>query len=120
MNDPSVKDYQAWEQWIGVWSQFPLDGFLQSTYEAVMTKVEKKVREENYKIPLTSLKELKKYLPWPDAAITWILEWLIIVARFFSGNLRLSDHDVMRCSFFPRQVGSTCATKAATCWVGVE
>lgn len=70
MNDPSVKDYQAWEQWIGVWSQFPLDGFLQSTYEAVMTKVEKKVREENYKIPLTSLKELKKYLPWPDAAIT--------------------------------------------------
>lgn len=70
MNDPSVEDYQAWEQWIGVWSQFPLDGFLQSTYEAVMTKVEKKVREENYKIPLTSLKELKKYLPWPDAAIT--------------------------------------------------
>ena len=35
-----------------------------------MTKVKKKVREENYNISLTNLEELKKYLPWPDAAIT--------------------------------------------------
>ena len=35
-----------------------------------MTKVKKKVLEENYNISLTNLEELKKYLPWPDAAIT--------------------------------------------------
>ena len=53
--------------WINVWSQFPLDGFLQSTYEAVMAKVEPSLKS---KVCLTSLEELKKYLPWPDAAIT--------------------------------------------------
>ena len=70
LNDPSVKPSDAWNQWIDLWSQFSLDGFLQSTYEAVMTKVEKKVREKKQSISLTSLEELKKYLPWPDAAIT--------------------------------------------------
>ncbi|KAL9959928.1 hypothetical protein ACROYT_G033306 [Oculina patagonica] len=68
LNVPNVKPSDAWNQWIDVWSQFPLDGFLQSTYEAVMTKVEKKVVESS--ISLTCLEELKKYLPWPDAAIT--------------------------------------------------
>ena len=43
LKDPDVKPSVAWNQWIDVWSQFPLDGFLQSTYETVMTKVEKKV-----------------------------------------------------------------------------
>ena len=74
LNDPSVKPSHAWDKWIEIWSQFPLDGFLRSTYEAVMTKVEKKVLEleleKNLSIPLTSLEELKKYLPWPEAAIT--------------------------------------------------
>jgi len=70
LKDPDVKPSDAWNQWIDVWSQFPLDGFLQSTYEAVMTKVEKKVLEKKHSNPLTTLKELKKYLPWPDAAIT--------------------------------------------------
>ena len=70
LKDPSIEECEAWKQWIDVWSQFPLDGFLQSTYEAVKTKFEEKVLEENHGIPLTSLQELKKYLPWPDAAIT--------------------------------------------------
>ena len=70
LNDPSVKPSDAWNQWIDVWNQFPLDGFLQSTYEAVMTKVENKVLEKKHSISLTSLEELKKYLPWPDAAVT--------------------------------------------------
>ena len=70
LNDPSVKPTDAWNQWIDVWTQFPLDGFLQSTYEAVMTKVEKKVLEKKHSISLTNLEELKKYLPWPEAAIT--------------------------------------------------
>lgn len=70
INDPCVKDCDAWNQWIDVWSQFPLDGFLKSTYEAVMTKFKKKVREEQYNIPSTRLEELKRYLPWPEAAIT--------------------------------------------------
>ncbi|XP_022792312.1 L-amino acid oxidase-like [Stylophora pistillata] len=70
LNDPSVKPSDAWNQWIDVWSQFPLDGFLQSTYEAVKTNVEKKVPREKHSIFVTSLKELKKYLPWPEAALT--------------------------------------------------
>ena len=70
LNDPNVRPCDAWEQWIELWNQFPLDGFLQSTYEAVMTKVEKKVLEKKHSISLTSLKELEKYLPWSDAAIT--------------------------------------------------
>ena len=70
LKDPGVKPSDAWNQWIDVWSQFPLDGFLQSTYEAVMAKVEKKVFEKKHSIPLTTLEELQKYIPWPDAAIT--------------------------------------------------
>jgi len=68
--DSGCKPSDAWDLWIDVWSQFPLDGFLQSTYEAVMTKVKKKVLEKKHSNPLTTLEELKKYLPWPDAAIT--------------------------------------------------
>lgn len=72
LNTPGVEPSEAWDQWIDLWSQFPLDGFLQSTYEAIMTKVEKKVLErkvrgKKFDIPLKSLEELKKYLPWPDA-----------------------------------------------------
>ena len=70
LNDPNVQPRDAWNQWIDLWSQFPFDGFLQSTYEAVMTKVEKKVLEKKHSISLTSLKELEKYLPWPEAAVT--------------------------------------------------
>lgn len=75
LNTPGVEPSEAWDQWIDLWSQFPLDGFLQSNYEAIMTKVEKKVLErkvrgKKFDIPLKSLEELKKYLPWPDAAIT--------------------------------------------------
>ena len=60
----------AWNQWINIWSQFPLDGFLQSTYEAVLTKVKITVFEIDKSIPLIKLGDLKDYLPWPDAAIT--------------------------------------------------
>lgn len=75
LNTPGVDPCVAWDQWIDLWSQFPVDGFLQSTYEAVMTKVQEKVcerreLEKKHDIPLTSLEELKKYLPWPNAAIT--------------------------------------------------
>ena len=56
--------------WIQIWSQFPLDGFLQSTYEAVMTKVKKMAFVLDKSIPLTKLDDLKKFLPWPDIAIT--------------------------------------------------
>ena len=63
---PSV----AWNQWINIWSQFPLDGFLQSTYEAVLTKVKITVFELDKSIPLIKLEDLKDYLPWPEAAIT--------------------------------------------------
>ena len=70
LKDRTVKPSDAWNQWIDVWSQFPIDGFLQSTYEEVITKVEKKVLEKKHSIPLTTLEELQKYLPWPEAAIT--------------------------------------------------
>ena len=63
---PSV----AWNQWINIWSQFPLDGFLQSTAAAVMTKVKLTVSVIDKSIPLIKRKELEKYLPWPEAAIT--------------------------------------------------
>ena len=60
--------YEAWKQWINIWSQFPLDGFLQSTYDAVMTKVK---RAAPFLETLDQdLEDLKKYLPWPDAAVT--------------------------------------------------
>ena len=74
LHDSDITPCQAWDKWINVWSQFPLDGFLQSTYEAVMTKVKKNVQKEkqtlNSQACLTNLEELKKYLPWPEAAIT--------------------------------------------------
>lgn len=57
----------AWKQWINIWSQFPLDGFLQSTAEAVMTKVHLVLDKD---APSIKVNDLKKYLPWPDAAIT--------------------------------------------------
>ena len=63
---PSV----AWNQWINIWSQFPLDGFLQSTAAAVMTKVKLTVPVIDKSIRLIKSKELEKYLPRPDAAIT--------------------------------------------------
>ena len=61
-----VKESDAWEEWIRIWSQFSLDGFLKSNYETVKTKFIAKC--DNFS--LDSLEDLKKYLPWPDAAIT--------------------------------------------------
>lgn len=66
LHSGTVKESDAWEEWIGIWSQFSLDGFLKSNYETVKTKF--KAKCDNFS--LDSLEDLKKYLPWPDAAIT--------------------------------------------------
>lgn len=66
LHSGTVKKSDAWEEWIGIWSQFPLDGFLKSNYDAVKTKFSAKALT----ISPNSLEDLKKYLPWPDAAIT--------------------------------------------------
>ncbi|PFX24602.1 L-amino-acid oxidase [Stylophora pistillata] len=65
LDDDSVTPSDSWDLWIDLWSHFSLDGFLQSTYEAVMTKVKKKVLErevlvKKHGISLTCLEELKK------------------------------------------------------------
>ena len=73
LDDSDVTPSEAWKQWIDVWSQFPLDGFLQSTYVAVMTKVKNVLKNKQTlksQVCLANLEQLKKYLPWPEAAIT--------------------------------------------------
>ena len=51
-----------WSEWVDTWSRFPVDGFLQSTKEAVLQQV-----PAHYRIGLDKLGEL---LPWPDEAVT--------------------------------------------------
>ncbi len=51
-----------WERWIEIWSQFPLDGFLQSTLDAILTKIP----DES----TGGLECLQELVPWPQAAIT--------------------------------------------------
>ena len=51
-----------WNEWVETWSQFPFDGFLQSTKEAILQQI-----PNEYRIGLDKLDHL---LPWPDAAIT--------------------------------------------------
>lgn len=74
--DEYGKNHQAkaWNDWIDIWCQFSLDNFLQSTYEAVMTKVRKRVELKSSLLRFETihkqLKDLKKYLPWPNSAVT--------------------------------------------------
>ena len=51
-----------WKRWIDIWCQFTLEGFLQSTYKAVLTKIPDRHDQEG-------LEELASLLPWPDAAV---------------------------------------------------
>ena len=51
-----------WHEWVGVWSQFPFNGFLQSSKDSIVQQV-----PPNYRVGLDKLDGL---LPWPDAAIT--------------------------------------------------
>jgi monoamine oxidase len=51
-----------WNEWVETWCRFPLDGFLQSTKEAIVEQIPIEFR--------IGLDELDKFLPWPDAAIT--------------------------------------------------
>ena len=62
----SAKNHQeqakAWKDWIDNWCQFSLSGFLLSDVEAIRTKI----KDSRF---LVGLDELKKYLPWPEAAV---------------------------------------------------
>ena len=59
--DPAKRS-AIWNEWVETWSQFPFDGFLQSTKEAIVQQISTK-----YRIGLDKLDHL---LPWPDTAIT--------------------------------------------------
>ncbi len=52
----------VWQRWTSIWSQFPLDGFLQSSIDAVLTKVP--IARDGLDVRL-----LSRLLPWPKAAI---------------------------------------------------
>ena len=58
----NVSKAKKWKRWIDNWCQFTLEGFLQSTYEAVLTKIPHVDDQEG-------LKDLKCLLPWPDAGV---------------------------------------------------
>ena len=51
-----------WDEWINAWCQFPLDGFLRSTKEALVQLLPREFR--------IGLDKLDRLLPWPEAAIT--------------------------------------------------
>ena len=57
-----TKQSAIWDEWIEAWCQFPLDGFLRSTKEAI-----EQILPREFRI---GLDKLDKFLPWPEAAIT--------------------------------------------------
>ena len=59
--DDRTEQAKAWDHWIDIWSQFSLDSFLQSSYEAIMTKVPEKDQ--------VGLEGLMDLLPWPQEAV---------------------------------------------------
>ena len=52
-----------WDKWVKNWCRFPLNGFLRSTAEEVLLKL-----DQDYKDIDTAM--LEKLLPWPEEAIT--------------------------------------------------
>ena len=57
-----TKQSAIWDEWIEAWSQFPLNGFLRSTKEAIVQILPREFR--------IGLDKLDKFLPWPEAALT--------------------------------------------------
>lgn len=64
MGDDTYEQKAAiWKKWIDNWSQFPLNGFLRSTADEVLSKLDADYRD-------IDAKALRKLIPWPEEAIT--------------------------------------------------
>ena len=61
-SENSIEKADAWNRWIGIWCRFTLEGFLLSSYDAVIAKIPIKDNQKG-------LEDLKRLLPWPDIAV---------------------------------------------------